>query len=46
MTNSVEQQILDEVHARYYDEFLKYLGIDPEDFEDVQSQLEFDDCSQ
>lgn len=31
-------------NSKYYKEFLEYLGIDPEDFQD-EFDVEFDDCA-
>ena len=45
MTTQLEQEILDDIELSNYNEFIEYLGIDAEDFEDIKSNLEFDDYS-
>lgn len=34
-----------ELHLEKYQDFFKYLGIDPKDFDDIDKVIDFDDYS-
>jgi len=41
-----EKELKDKVDKKDYQEFFRYLGINPDDFEEIYESLDFDDCSQ
>jgi len=45
MTNSIVQEIKEELKSNERLEFLKYLGVDPDDFDQFNDSIEFDDYS-
>ena len=42
---SLEKEDKKELQLEEYQDFFKYLGIDPKDFDDIDSIIEFDDYS-
>lgn len=45
MTNPIVQEIKEELQTNDCNEFLKYLGVEPEDFDEFNDVIEFDDYS-
>lgn len=45
MDIELEQEIKEDIKSKDYKEFLKHLGIDSEDFEDIFEDIDFDDYS-
>jgi len=43
--NQVVQEIKDDLKSNDYKDFLNYLGVEPEDFEEFSEDIEFDDYS-
>jgi len=45
MITTIEQEVLEELNNSNLAEYASYLGLDSDDLEDLQSDIEFDDCS-
>ena len=45
MTFELEKEILEELNQSKLQEFASYLGVDPEDLEELYSDIDFDDYS-
>ena len=45
MTFELEKEILEELNQSKLQEFANYLGVDPEDLEELYCDIDFDDYS-
>jgi hypothetical protein len=45
MTFELEKEILEELNQSKLQEFASYLGVDPEDLEELYCDIDFDDYS-
>jgi hypothetical protein len=45
METKLEQEIKEDIKSKDYKDFLNHLGIDPEDFENIFDDIDFDDYS-
>lgn len=45
MTEQLEKEIKEDIETKNYDEFLQYLGINSDEYGDLNDSIDFDDFS-